>query len=119
MKDFLGNTLELFDEVVFTAPKYRMFAKGKIIAFTKTKVRIEYMNTWNHMPPGWRDEYLAEPSFLILSKKYEWPDVCHDTHKNVRSSDSSSYDMVCETCGRTDHGPGSWGDLRKPCKGVK
>jgi hypothetical protein len=67
MKDFLGNILELGDEVVFTAPKYRMFAKGKIIAFTKTKVRVEYMNTWNFPSPGYKDEYLAEPSFLVVA----------------------------------------------------
>lgn len=69
MKDFLGNNLELGDEVVFTAPKYRMFAKGNIIAFTKNKVRVEYMNTWNFAAPGYKDEYLCEPSFLILSKE--------------------------------------------------
>jgi len=117
MKDFLGKELSLDDEVVFTAPSYRMFAKGKIIAFTKTKVRVEYMNTWNYQAPGYKNEYLAEPSFLILSKKYTWPNVQHESHKSVRSSDASTFDFICDDCGATDDVTGGWGTLRKPCKG--
>jgi len=118
MKDFLGKKLDLSDEVVFTAPSYRMFAKGKIIAFTKTRVRVEYMNTWNHQAPGYKETYLAEPSFLILSKKFEWPDVKHESHKSVRSSDASTFDFICDDCGATDDVTGGWGTLRKPCKGT-
>lgn len=39
---------------------------------------------------------------------------CHPSHK-TRSSDASSYDEICETCGATD-GLGTWGELSKPCK---
>lgn len=117
MQDFLGNVLDLGDQVVLTAPQYRHYVKAVIIAFTPKKVRVEFMNTWNFGVPGYRTEYLSEPDFLILCKKKEWPDVCHESHKNVRSSDSSSYDMVCNICGKTDYGSGIWGSLRKPCEG--
>ena len=39
---------------------------------------------------------------------------CHPSHK-TRSSDASSYDEICETCGATDS-LGTWGELSKPCK---
>ena len=117
MKDFLGNTLEIGDEVVLTAPQYRHFTKATIIAFTPKKIRVEYMNTWNHQAPGYRSEYLSEPDFLILCKKKVWPNVCHESHKNVRSSDASTFDMICDDCGATDHAKGGWGNLGKPCGG--
>lgn len=113
MKDFLGKELELGDLVVTTRPNYRDFVKAKIIAFTPKKVRVEY-NDYAGRP----DTYLSEPNFLILYQKKEWPDVCHESHARVRSSDSSSYDMVCEDCGATDYGAGSWGTLCKPCAGA-
>lgn len=115
MKDFLGKELELGDLVVTTRPNYRDFVKAKIIAFTPKKVRVEYNDYY-----GRPETYLSEPNFLILYQKYEWPDVRHESHKHVRSSiDSSFYDMICEDCGATDYGSGSWGSLRKPCKGTK
>lgn len=114
MKDFLGKELELGDLVVVTEPNYRNFVRAKIIAFTPKKVRVEYRSYL-----GKNDTYLSDPDFLILYEKYKWPDVCHESHKHVRSSDSSYYDMVCDDCGATDYGSGAWGILRKPCKGVK
>lgn len=65
MKDFLGNELQIGDEVVLTAPKYRMFTKAKIIAFTPKKVRVQYNNTWNYGPKGYVEEYLSESDFLV------------------------------------------------------
>ena len=115
MKDFLGNELSINDTVAFTAPSYRHLAVGKIVAFTPKKVRIEYMNTWNHQPPGYKSEYLSEPDFLILYKKFEWPNMCHESHKNVKSSDASTFDFICRDCGATDSVTGGWGSLRNPC----
>lgn len=65
MKDFLGKELTLGDVVVLTAPRYRMYTKAKIIAFTKTKVRVEFTNTWNFAHPGLVETYLSESNFLI------------------------------------------------------
>lgn len=45
----------------------------------------------------------------------QWPNVCHESHKSVRASDASSFDMICDDCGATDQVIGGWGDLRKPC----
>ena len=114
MKDFLDKELELGDFVVVTEPKYRNFVKAKIIAFTPKKVRVEYRSYL-----GLTETYLSDPEFLILYQKYQSPDVCHESHKNVRSSQSSHYDMICDDCGFADYGNGSWGALRKPCKGEK
>lgn len=41
MKDFLGNELNIGDEVVFITPGYRDYTKGKILYFTSQFVRIE------------------------------------------------------------------------------
>ena len=67
MKDFLGKPLEIGDTVVMVSPQYRMFNKAKIIAFTKTKVRVEYTNTWNFPRghPGVVETYLSDSEFLI------------------------------------------------------
>lgn len=41
----------------------------------------------------------------------------HDSHV-LRGSDASSFDHVCERCGRTDKVPGGWGELAEPCPSV-
>ena len=71
MKDFLGKLLEIGDTVVMVAPQYRMFNKAKVIAFTKTKVRVEYTNTWNFSKghPCAVETYLSDPDFLIKVEK--------------------------------------------------
>lgn len=114
MKDFLGKELELGDMVVTTRPNYRDLVKAKIVAFTPMKVRVEYKG-WS----GNLETYLSEPNFVVLFKKFEYPDQKHESHKSVRSSDASTYDFICDDCGATDSVPGGWGALRKPCKGVK
>lgn len=45
-----------------------------------------------------------------------WPDALHPSHKKVRESDASSFDMICDDCGATDMVIGGWGNLRKPCR---
>jgi hypothetical protein len=69
MNDFFGQPLALNDEVAFTAPNYRWLCKGKVIAFTSKKVRVEYFNNWNYGNgnTGIRSEYLSSPDFLIKS----------------------------------------------------
>jgi hypothetical protein len=64
MKDFLGKELAIGDIVVLTAPKYRHFTKATVIAFTKQKVRVSYINNWN-FSRGYEDTYLSEPDFLV------------------------------------------------------
>lgn len=39
---------------------------------------------------------------------------CHSSHV-LRSSDASTFDVVCENCGRHDEVPGGWGRLVEPC----
>ena len=65
MKDFLGNELSVNDSVLFIAPGYRLWAKGKILSFTKLKVKISYSNTWNHSLPGYPCELLQDPIQLV------------------------------------------------------
>lgn len=48
MKDYIGNKLDIGDEVIFVAPGYRSFAKGKISKITAKTVFIDYLNTWNY-----------------------------------------------------------------------
>jgi len=55
----------------------------------------------------------------IEAKEPVYEDKLHPSHKSVRSSDSSFYDMVCDDCGANDGGTGVWGTLRNPCKGER
>jgi len=68
MKDFLKQEIKLNDRVILTAPSYRHLVLAKVIAFTPTKVRVEYNNTWNYPKEGKKSEYLSEPNFLVVVK---------------------------------------------------
>ena len=39
----------------------------------------------------------------------------HPSHRTRFSFDASSFDEICEQCGRTDEVPGGWGQLALPC----
>lgn len=71
MKDVFGNELSVGDTVAFYAPGYRSMIKGTVIAFTPKQVRVEYFNTWNHVPPGYRCTYLNYPSDFAKEIKNE------------------------------------------------
>lgn len=45
-----------------------------------------------------------------------YPNVCHSSH-TTRTSDASTFDVICTVCGATDQVPGGWGELTKPCTG--
>lgn len=64
MKDFLGNELAIGDVVIFPEPKYRNLRRGKIIAFTPKKVRIEYQVPWTKLK--FMTTYLIEPEFNVI-----------------------------------------------------
>lgn len=53
MKDFLGNTLEVGDEVVFMRLNYRDLMKGKVVAFTPKNVRL-----------GWKSKTYGEETCI-------------------------------------------------------
>ena len=42
MDDFLGQPLNLGDEVVMILPNYREFVRGIIVSFANTKVNVSY-----------------------------------------------------------------------------
>jgi len=64
MKDFLGNSLEIGDNVVTTPKNYRGLVKAKIKAFTKQKVRVVYINDWNYQL-GKEEEFLTYPTDMV------------------------------------------------------
>ena len=111
MRDLAEKELELHDKVAFIYPNTDTLVVGKIVELMGTTIKVDLVGT--------NREYSVAPKNTVLLEKYEWPDVCHESHKNTRSSDASSYDMICDDCGLTDFGSGAWGQLRKPCKGVK
>lgn len=46
MKDFLGNTIEVGDTVIFSLPRYRYtLVKGVVLKITKCCFFIEYLST--------------------------------------------------------------------------
>lgn len=57
-KDFLGNTLNVGDEVVYADLKYRELKRSKIIKMTDKTVFLEYSHSW-------RDSIKQSPSQLI------------------------------------------------------
>lgn len=60
MKDYLNRKLAIDDYVIMTMPRYSDICMGKIIAFTKQKVRVEYTNNWNFRD-GSKEELLTDP----------------------------------------------------------
>lgn len=71
---------------------------------------------------SWGEEHggrwCREHARQALNSVKEWPNVCHESHKSVRSSDASTFDFICDDCGATDSVPGGWGTLRKPCGSI-
>lgn len=65
MKDFLGQTLEIDDDVIIIAPSYRHFVKAKVIKFTPQQVRVAYNNTWNYASEGMYTELLQSPQQVV------------------------------------------------------
>jgi hypothetical protein len=63
MRDFLGNELEIGDEVIGVLPNYREFVRGFVIAFTPQRVRIEYQTGI------FKRVLLQDPSQLIVVNK--------------------------------------------------
>lgn len=47
-QDFLGNKINIGDEVIFEAPQYRNFVIGKVVTKAKKTCQIEYVNNWNY-----------------------------------------------------------------------
>lgn len=62
--DFLGQETRIGDTVVITAPKYRSFVKGTVIAITPKNARIEFYNNWNYGTPR-KETLLAAHGFVI------------------------------------------------------
>ena len=64
MKDFLGQKLEIGDDVVFMQINYRTLKKGKILKFTPKKVEIEYCSHPN-CDENDREQFLQLPSQIV------------------------------------------------------
>lgn len=45
-------------------------------------------------------------------------DKLHPSH-TLRSSDASTFDVICTKCGAKDISGGGWGDLRFQCKKIE
>lgn len=62
MKDFLGQELQIGDEVIFSPKHYKYsLVIGKIVAFTPQKIRVEYKFSYEN----YTHDYLMEPAQLI------------------------------------------------------
>ena len=63
MRDYLGNELEIGDEVIGVLPNYREFVRGFVIAFTPQRVRIQFQKGISGRT------LLQDPSQLIVVDK--------------------------------------------------
>ena len=66
--DKLGVQLNIGDEVVFIAPGYRMLVVGRIVAFNKHMITIEYVNNWNYCD-GRTETLRQKPEQVIKIKE--------------------------------------------------
>lgn len=77
-EDFLGNKINIGDEVIFEAPKYRDFVVGKVITKAAKTCQIEYVNDWNYPTKGRTEvvrqyycQIIKHPNDLINRQKAE------------------------------------------------
>lgn len=63
MKDYLGNELQVGDEVIFPYPNYRGLVTGKILKITPQKVKMEYVHQ------NYSRTYTIEGNSVILKKE--------------------------------------------------
>ena len=68
MRDYLGNELEIGDEVIGVLPNSREFVRGFVIAFTPQRVRIEYSYPFYGREVSTK-VLLQEPTQLIVVNK--------------------------------------------------
>jgi hypothetical protein len=68
MKDFLGNELNVGDEVVFTPPKYKNFCLGTIVKIATKQLAIEYINTWNYGKDNTKTDIKYEYPCCVVKK---------------------------------------------------
>lgn len=78
------------------------------------KNALKEIENWGEDNGG---RWCREHARQALASIEEWPNIRHESHKSVRSSDASTFDFICDDCGATDDVTGGWGGLRKPCKG--
>ena len=64
MKDFDGKELVIGDTVAFLEPHYRHMVKGRVVDFTKAKIRIEYEYPRTGYYQGQLMQCLREPSYV-------------------------------------------------------
>ncbi|MND59074.1 hypothetical protein D3C80_502530 [compost metagenome] len=57
--DFLGQVIDIGDEVVTTPKNYRGLVRARIKAFTPKQVRVVYVNDWNYGSPGREEDFLT------------------------------------------------------------
>jgi hypothetical protein len=107
MIDSQGNKLEVGDAVYM--------AYNNVIHVVTIYEVIHNLESFIVMLPN-GNVTGANSESLVLKKKYTWPNVQHESHKSVRSSDASTFDFICDDCGATDDVTGGWGGLRKPCR---
>ncbi len=109
MIDSLGNKVEVGDRVA-VATRYGMQfgTMTEEIKFSQPAAIVELEQNGVGIA--------VHPETILKIKSKEWPNVKHESHKSVRSSDASTFDFICDDCGATDDVAGGWGGLRKPCK---
>jgi hypothetical protein len=74
MKDFLGNTLDINDYVVYVVPAYRMLAIGQISSFTQKNIRLNTTVGKTKLPDMVNDTLLQAPNQVVK--------IGHDQLKN-------------------------------------
>jgi hypothetical protein len=69
---------------------------------------------------SWGEErgayWCRERARKALNLLEEYPNKKHESHKSVRSIDTSTFDFICDDCGATADVASGWGSLRRPCK---
>lgn len=52
MKDYLGNEVEIGDQVTVAIKNYRGLITATVVGITNQTILVEYQNTWHYKPEG-------------------------------------------------------------------
>lgn len=114
--DIRGKNIEVGDTVAcLPHNNFNMIFIAEVVEMYALTATVKYRYP-DGIFDGREETSTAHYDDMVVIEKKQWPNTCHETHKSVRSSDASSFDLICDDCGATDT-TGGWGKLKEPCNG--
>jgi len=116
--DIRGNEIGVGDTVAcLPHNNFNMIFVAEVVEMHALTATVKYRYP-DGIFDGREETSTAHYDDMVVIETRQWPDVCHETHRSIRSSDASTFDVICDDCGATDRASGGWGKLKQPCKGT-